>query len=148
MSRSDPLDMDMEITFPGEKRVDAHYKGFTIKTDQPTHSGGRGSHPAPFDLFLTSIGTCAGFYVLSFCQQRKIPAENIKLIIRTEKNKETHIVEKITIEILLPPEFPEKYKDAVVRAAEGCMVKKHLLAPPLFEIYTDSSRAHTAQEEK
>ncbi|MBE0478822.1 OsmC family protein [Candidatus Aerophobetes bacterium] len=132
----------MEIGFPGEKRVDARYKGFTIKTDQPAHSGGAGSHPAPFDLFLASIGTCAGIYVLSFCQQRKIPAENVKLIMRTERNKETHMIEKIAIEILLPPEFPEKYKDAVVRAAEGCTVKKHLLKPPLFEIYTNSLKSN------
>lgn len=130
--------MDMEIVFPGGKRVDALYKDFTIKTDQSPYSGGEGSHPAPFDLFLASIGTCAGIYVLSFCQQRNIPTEQIKLTLKAERNKHTRMVEKMSIGILLPPEFPEKYKKAITRVAEECSVKKHLFDPPAFEVYTNS----------
>jgi len=126
----------MEVVFPGGKRVDALYKGFTIKTDQPKENGGKGSAPAPFDLFLSSIGTCVGIYVLSFCQERGISTRGLRLILDTERNKKTKLIEKITIEIQLPPEFPEKYKDAVVRAADICAVKKHLYNPPQFEIYT------------
>ncbi|MBC7190426.1 OsmC family protein, partial [Candidatus Aerophobetes bacterium] len=125
--------MDMEIFFPGGKRVDALYKDFTISTDQPPQAGGEGMYPSPFDLFLASIGTCSGFYVLSFCQQRNIPTEKIKLFLKFDRNPTTHLVEKIKIDILLPPEFPEKYKDAVARAVEGCTVKRHLTSPPEFE---------------
>lgn len=129
--------MDMQIVFPGEKKVDAYLKDFTIKTDQPPKSGGEGSNPSPFDLFLASIGTCVGFYVLSFCQQRKIPTENVKLMMHINRNKDTRMVEKINMKIVLPPNFPEKYKDALIKAAEGCTVKKHLLNPPSFEICTE-----------
>ncbi len=128
--------MNMEIVFPGGKKVDAIYKGFTIRTDQPKYSGGDGSAPAPFDLFLASIGTCVGIYVLVFCQERSIPIEEVKLILQTERNKETKMIRKITIEIQLPSEFPEKYKEAMIKAAELCSVKKHLYNPPLFDIYT------------
>ncbi|MCK5331318.1 MAG: osmotically inducible protein OsmC, partial [Candidatus Marinimicrobia bacterium] len=62
--------MDMKITFPGGKKINAEYNGQIIKTDQAVASGGNGSAPEPFDLFLASIGTCAGIYVLGFCQQR------------------------------------------------------------------------------
>ncbi len=126
--------MDMVVTFPGSKRVDAHYKGFTIKTDQPKTGGGDGSAPAPFDLFLSSIGTCAGFYVLSFLQKRNIPSDNTQLILRTERNPETHMIDKIAIDINLPGNFPEKYKSAVKSAADLCSVKKHLLNAPAFDI--------------
>ena len=126
--------MDMEIVFPGGKRVDAIYKGFTINTDQSKHAGGDGSAPAPFDLFLASIGTCVGIYILVFCQERNIPAEDIKLILRTEKNIGTGIIGKITIEIQLPPEFPERYKKSVIRSAELCSVKKHMEKPPIFDV--------------
>jgi len=130
--------MDMEIVFPGGKRVDALYKGFRIKTDQPPHLGGDGSYPAPFDLFIASIGTCVGIYVLIFCQRRNIPTDKLKLILRKERNKNTGMIEKIKIEILLPPQFPEKYKKAVARAGKECSVKKHLFDPPVFEVYTNS----------
>lgn len=128
--------MDMEIVFPGGKRVDTMYKGFTIKTDQPEHGGGDSSAPAPFDLFLASIGTCAGIYILSFCQARNIPTEGLKLIQRTQRNSETRMIDKITIEIHLPPGFPEKYRKSVIKSAELCAVKKHLHNPPAFDIYT------------
>ena len=126
--------MDMVVTFPGSKRVDALYKGFTIKTDQPKTGGGDGSAPAPFDLFLSSIGTCAGLYVLSFLQKRNIPSDYTQLILRTERNSETHMIGKIAIDINLPGNFPEKYKSAVKSAADLCSVKKHLLNAPAFDI--------------
>lgn len=128
--------MDMEIVFPGGKRVDAMYKGFTIKTDQGEHGGGDSSAPTPFDLFMASIGTCAGIYILSFCQARNIPTEGIRLIQRTQRNSETRMIDKITIEIQLPPEFPEKYRESVIKSAEFCAVKKQLYNPPAFDIYT------------
>lgn len=129
--------MNMEIVFPGGKQVDALYKGFTIKTDQPEYRGGEGSAPAPFDLFLTSIGTCAGFYVLAFCQKRDISTDKIRIILRTEKDVEVNMINKISIEIQLPQDFPDKYKDAIIKAAEACTITKHLQKPPVIDIYTD-----------
>ena len=128
--------MDMEIVFPGGKRVDANYKSFTIKTDQSTFAGGENSAPAPFDYFLVSIGTCAGIYVLGFCQQRNIPIDRIKIIQRLIRNEQLKRIGTISLEIQLPPEFPEQYKAAVIRSAELCAVKKYMQNPPQFEIYT------------
>ena len=126
--------MEMQVTFPGNKRVYAEFDGFTVETDQPVQGGGDASAPAPFDLFLASIATCAGIYVLGFMQQRDIPTEGTVLTMRTERNEETHLVGKITIDIQLPAGFPEQYKDAVVRAAELCAVKRHIHTPPKFAV--------------
>jgi ribosomal protein S12 methylthiotransferase accessory factor len=128
------MDREMKISFPGGLRVDAEYKGFVIKTDQPAYSGGDGSAPAPFDLFLASIATCAGIYVLFFCQRREIPTENAAVVMKTRRNPETRRIEKISIEIKLPPEFPEKYKKAVIKAVDSCSVKEHILDPPAIEV--------------
>ena len=128
--------MDMEVIFPGGKRVNAIYKGFTIETDQSKRDGGEGSAPAPFNLFLASIATCTGIYALLFCQARHIPTEKLKLILRSERNSESRMIEKIVMEIQLPPEFPEKYREAIIKVAGKCSVKKHLENPPDFEIYT------------
>ncbi len=128
--------MDMEITFPGGKKVNANFNGFVIKTDQPIYGGGENSAPAPFDYFLASIGTCAGIYVLSFCQQRAIAADKIKIIQKMIPNASGRGIETIALEIQLPPDFPEQYKDAVIRSADLCAVKRYLLNPPSFDIYT------------
>jgi putative redox protein len=127
--------MDMEVYFPGNKKVYARYKDFVIETDQSTHAGGDGTAPAPFDLFLVSIGTCAGIFVLSFMQQRGISPEGAGITLRTERDRDSGLISKISIEIKLPPEFPEKYHDAIIRVAEQCSVKRHIDQPPVFETY-------------
>ncbi len=126
--------MDMVVTFPGGKKVEAQYKGFSVKTDQPKKAGGDGSAPAPFDLFISSIGTCVGIFVLSFLQERDIPYKDTQIILKTELNQETHMIGKISIDINLPKDFPDKYRNAVKSAADLCSVKKHLMNPPLFDI--------------
>jgi len=126
---------DMIVSFPGGQKVDANLFGFDIPTDQSVKSGGEASAPEPFLLFLASIGTCAGIYVLRFCQSRKIPTDNIQIrqkLIPTPEGK----IGKIALHIEVPPEFPEKYYDALVRSANGCAVKKTILDPPEFEVKT------------
>lgn len=125
--------MEMIIDFPGGARVDAHFGPFTVPTDQPS-ANGLASAPTPFATFLASFGTCAGIYVLGFCQQRGIPANDIRLVQSLEVNRMTGMVSKIKLDIQLPPNFPEKYKTAVIRAADQCAVKKHFEHPPQFEI--------------
>jgi putative redox protein len=124
----------MEITFDGGKVVTAHSHGHIIRTDQPLDNGGGDTAPAPFELFLASIGTCAGIYVKSFCDNRQIPTENIKLIQTTVYDKETGLPVSIKLDIKLPPDFPEKYKASLLHVAGLCKVKKSIANPPSFEI--------------
>jgi ribosomal protein S12 methylthiotransferase accessory factor len=128
----------MEITFDGGKVVTAHSHGHAIKTDQPLDNGGGDTAPAPFELYLASIGTCAGIYVKSFCDNRQIPTDNIKIIQTTEYNKETGLPVSIKLDIKLPPDFPEKYKPSLLHVAGLCKVKKSIANPPVFEITTSS----------
>ena len=128
--------MDMEVYFPGGKRVYADYSGFTIQTDQPARGGGDGSAPAPFDLFLASIGTCAGIYALGFMQQRGIDPAGSKLVMRPRYNPAIGLIDQIELELKTPPGFPEKYRSAIINAMELCAVKKHLQQPPTFSVST------------
>ena len=124
--------MEMVIDFPGGSRVDAHFNSFTVATDQPPAA----SAPSPFEVFLSSIGTCAGIYVLGFCRQRNLPTEGIHIVERINHSPSTGMVETISLEIRVPPEFPEKYRPSLIHSAELCAVKKHLEKPPKFDITT------------
>jgi ribosomal protein S12 methylthiotransferase accessory factor len=128
--------MEMIIDFPGGARVDAHFNGFTVSTDQPVIGGGENSAPTPFAVFLSSIGTCAGIYVLGFCRQRQLPVDGIRIIQTVHTNQVTGNLEKIDLEIQVPASFPEKYYDALIRSADQCKVKKTLENPPAFNVYT------------
>ena len=126
----------LTITLDGGKIITAHHQGHDIRTDQPEAGGGTNSAPAPFDLFLASIGTCAGIYVKSFCDQRSIPTDKIKIIQSIDYDMQKHLPSKIKLDIQLPADFPEKYRNAVISAADLCAVKRAIADPPVFEVVT------------
>ena len=130
------MDTELTVTFPGNKKVDAAFKGFTLKTDQPQAAGGDGTAPSPFDFFLASIGTCGGVYVVDFCRNRGISLDGVRIVQKMERNPDTHMITGVTIQIELPKEFPDKYKDSLIRAVNLCTVKKHIMNPPKFAIET------------
>lgn len=128
--------MEITVDFPGGDRVDAHFGPYTVMTDQPNEKGEGGSAPTPFSLFLASIATCAGIYVLGFCKQRKLPTEGLRIIQRSHRNNQTGMVESVDLEIQTPAGFPEKYLPSLIRSAELCAVKKHIEKPPVFKVFT------------
>lgn len=131
--------MEIKVTFAGGKKVNAEINGMVIKTDQPVKYGGEGTAPSPFEHFLASIGTCAGIFIVGFCQERKIPTEGISLVERIEYAKDADgkmFMDKIVLEISVPPDFPEKYHNALIKVADQCAVKKAIMNPPKFDVRT------------
>lgn len=126
----------MEMTFPGGVAVNANFDDFTVATDQPTSNGGENLAPSPFKLFLASIGTCAGFYAVSFCQQREIDTTDLRITLDTVRNSDTHRLDQIKIVVHLPEGFPEKYKKTLIRVIDQCSVKKVILDAPEFSVET------------
>jgi ribosomal protein S12 methylthiotransferase accessory factor len=128
------MSSEMIVTLPGGKRVDTAIGAHVIRTDQPTSAGGEDSAPTPFDLFLASIGTCAGIFVAGFCQKRGLPTEGIRIAQRNEVDPETGTLLRVELDIRVPAAFPEKYLEALVRVADQCKVKKAIQAQPVFEV--------------
>lgn len=130
--------MEMIVDFPGGARVDTHFGEYTVMTDQPPQGGGQGSAPTPFAVFLASIGACAGIYVLGFCKQRGLSPEGIRIVQRMHSGPLSQgLVERIELEIQVPPDFPQKYHEALIRSAGMCLVKRHFETPPEFDIHTE-----------
>jgi ribosomal protein S12 methylthiotransferase accessory factor len=125
--------MDIEVDFPGGKRVVAQVGSHRIETDQPAELGGQDASPAPFDLFLASLATCAGIYALGFLQARGLPTAGMRLRQHVDMDPASHLPTRVRLELTLPPGVPEKYRSAVLRAVENCKVKKTIAAAPVFE---------------
>jgi len=127
---------EIKVVFGGGLKIDALYHGHVIRTDQPVREGGEGAAPAPFDLFLASLATCAGYYALAFCIARRIPTEGLAVTLVTEKETGAKTIGRMTIRVGLPAGFPEKYRAAIVKAVDTCSVKAHITNPPVFEVVT------------
>ncbi len=126
---------ELKITLPGGRRVDAHIGQHVIHTDQPLDNGGGDTAASPFELFLASIGTCAGIFVQGFCAARKIPFEGIRIHERVALD-EHGVMQGVDLDIELPLDFPARYREAVVQVVEQCSVKKAIAAQPKFTVRT------------
>ncbi len=125
---------EMVVTFPDNLKVHAQVGGFTIETDQPEKSGGNNTAPSPFTLFAASIATCAGYFALKFCRARNLATEGMALKLGYGWDKEQKKYPQMKVELTLPDGFPEKYREAIIRAMDQCVVKKHIIDPPDFFI--------------
>lgn len=126
--------MQLEVGFPGNLKVEAKVRDFSVMTDQPKRSGGQDTAPSPFELFLSALGTCAGIYIKSFCIQRGLDTDQIKLIQDVDFDMKSGLIDTISMQILVPEDFPQRYNKALIKSASLCAVKKHLHESIKFEI--------------
>ncbi|MCU7797777.1 MAG: OsmC family protein [Candidatus Thiodiazotropha sp. (ex Semelilucina semeliformis)] len=125
---------NIEVKFPGGKRIDAQVGDFTIQTDQSVKYGGEASAPAPFDLFLGSIATCAGIFAWNFCEMRQLSTEGLTLSMECVDDPQKKMIGEIRFNLTLPEGFPEKYHQGIIRAMEQCAVKRHMQQSPEFTV--------------
>jgi ribosomal protein S12 methylthiotransferase accessory factor len=122
--------LELDVRIGAGDRIEAVMGKQTIPTDE------NGSAPEPLDLFFASIGTCAGKYVARFCRKRNIPVDGIKIRQRMVIDRKTYLSQRIELTVELPEDFPDRYREAVIRAAGLCTVKRHLDQPPPIEVVT------------
>jgi len=122
----------LDVRFPGGKRVEVRTRGFEIATDQSVKAGGEASAPEPFDLFLASLAACAGIYALNFCQSRSLSTEGLGLSMDWERSEQAAAQARVRYQLRLPEDFPEKYRSGILKAIELCAVKKNVQNAPEF----------------
>lgn len=124
--------IDVEVSFPSSTRIQARSKNLTVEVGPPPDQGGDPDAYGPFDLLLCSLATCTGFQILSFLQERGMPIVDAGLHIEAKRSEQTHLLESVSMQIRVPRDFPDKYRDAIVRAAGLCFVKEQLGHRPEF----------------
>lgn len=126
--------MKIEINLLEGQKLQASLGKHTIISDQSVSAGGEEAYPEPFDYFLASMPLCAAFYIRKFCQQRDISTKGIVLTQEHSTIGEDKYHKRFSIKVSLPEGFPDKYKKALLAAANTCTVKKVIQAMPEFEI--------------
>lgn len=128
--------MEIKVSLEGGKRVSTRIGEHLVMTDQPAKHGGDDAAPAPYDLFLASIGTCAGFYVQSYCQSKGIDTTGIDITLRATRDPASQKITGFVTTIEVPAELPERFHPALQRAAAQCAVKKTIMSNPEFVVET------------
>ena len=134
----------LTVTLPGGRRVDVETRGHVIATDQPLDNRGTDTAATPFELFLASIGACAGIFVQGFCAARSLPTDGIKIHERARYD-DAGTLRAVDLDVELPNDFPERYKEAVKRAIDGCSVKKAIAAQPEISVSLSTTAGAAAE---
>lgn len=126
--------LDVQVSFPSDTCVRACSRDLVVEVGPPPHQGGDAGAYGPFDLLLCSLATCTGFQILSFLRERGMPIAEAGLRIKAERSEDSHLLEAVSMEISVPEGFPEKYRDAIVRATGLCLIKEQLGRRPELKI--------------
>jgi ribosomal protein S12 methylthiotransferase accessory factor len=127
--------MEINISFLGNKKINASFDGFNVIADQPVSSLGDGTAPSPFDYFLASSALCAGYFIKAYCDTRKLSVEGIIITQNNHKNDpENKYKQTFELKVHLPEGFSDKDREGILRSIEGCSVKKAIMQMPEFKV--------------
>jgi uncharacterized OsmC-like protein len=126
------------VTWDGGVRFTAEVRGHKVTVDQPVKAGGQDSAPMPLELMPTSLGTCVALFVQQFLVTRGLDATGLTVEVRTLGAANPHRIGRFEVAVHIPGGVPEKYREAVKRAAEGCTVHHTLTHQPEIAVTIDA----------
>ena len=129
------------VTWDGGVRFTADVRGHKVVVDQPVKAGGQDSAPMPLELMPTSLGTCVALFVQQFLATRGLDATGLTVEVETLGAANPHRIGRFEVNVRIPGGVPEKYRDAVKRAAEGCTVHHTLTHHPEIDVRIDATVA-------
>jgi len=101
-------------------------------TDAPSEYGGQNAGFKPVDLMEASLATCITTVIRLAADKRSIPLTGVKVTVNMSRDK-TATETVFTYAIELAGELTEEDRATLLRAANGCPVKKALSRPVVFQ---------------
>lgn len=123
--------MQVHITFQGNLKFEASTRNHTILSDQPLSNGGEDLGMTPPEWFLSSLGSCVGFYAVKYLEARHLDPSHLTIEISAEKTKESPVrLESIRIQVLPGIALEERHCVGLTKAVDACILHNTLTHPP------------------
>ena len=98
-------------------RIGSHELTFDQTSAVP---GGEDRGPSPLDVMAIAVGACAHYYAAAFLFGRHIPTEGLRVEVEFDKTREpVPRLGRLSIQVLLPANVPERYLLAIERAVRS-----------------------------
>lgn len=124
-----------EIKYIGGKKFSAVNRAHTIIIDQPKEGGGEDEGPTPPELFVDSLGSCIGVYVLAFCKNTGLDPSGMKIALEWEKASDKPArIKSINAKIELPNAMVGLRAAALLKVAESCLIHETIKLKPEINI--------------
>ena len=126
----------IEVKYLGGKKFLAQNRGHAITIDLPVTSGGKDEGVTPPELFIDSIASCVGVYVVAYCNSAGLNTEGLSIKVDWEKetSRKPYYIKKIDIKINLPNAEVGLRKEALLKIAHFCMIHETLKKQPEVNI--------------
>ncbi|MDP2981499.1 MAG: OsmC family protein [Candidatus Omnitrophota bacterium] len=124
-----------EVKYIDGKKFSAQNRKHAVIVDQPEDNGGNDQGPTPPELFVDSLGSCIGVYVLAFCKNTGLNPNGMKIILDWEKASDKPArIKNINVKIELPNADVGARKAALLKVAESCMIHETIKHQPEINI--------------
>lgn len=131
----------VNVTWDGGVRFTADIRGHKVHVDQPRQGGGEDSAPGPLELVPAALGTCVAYFVQQFLVTRGVDPTGLEVAVGVAGAPNPHRIGRFDVRVRVPAGMPERYREAVVRAAETCTVHHTLTHTPEIAVILEEGVA-------
>jgi putative redox protein len=126
--------MEVTVEHLGAVQFAIKAREHTIVSDQPAENGGFDEGMTPPELFLSSLGSCAGFYAAQYLKKKGLASEGTMVRVFAEKAKNPARLDNFKIEVDVPAAVDEEHRKGVEEAVHHCLIHNTLLHPPTITL--------------
>ncbi|MFC1570254.1 OsmC family protein [Candidatus Omnitrophota bacterium] len=121
---------NVKVEYTGKKSFKMQARDHEIKVDLPVEMGGDNAAPTPPELFVAALGSCMGVYALGYLKTAKLDAEGLTVSLDWEYDEGKKKIGTISAKISAPNADLGDRKQALVSAAEKCLLHNTLHESP------------------
>src|SRR5689334_17988561 len=131
--------MEIRVEHLGGVQFEIRARQHTIASDQPAENGGFDEGMTPPELFLASLGSCAGFYAAQYLRKHRLATEGTIVRVAADKATDPARLDNLRIDLEIPRELSQQDLEGVEEAVRHCLIHNTLLHPPKISIDVKTS---------
>jgi uncharacterized OsmC-like protein len=125
----------MQVRFRAGETYEVSVRGHRIVVDQPPSLGGDDEAPTPTELFIASLATCVGFYAGRYLSRHGYGRDGLAVEVGYEMaNDRPARVAGVTLTLQVPPDVPQRRREALHAVVSHCTVHNSITTPPAIHI--------------
>lgn len=128
----------LKVEYQGGRKFQVTSGANSFVIDLPKEKGGGGEGPNSTDVFISSLGSCVGVYIVFYCEKVGIDCSGMVIDIDYKMADNPRRVGEVDVKVSMSNAELGARKDAVLRTAQMCAVKNTFLNPPKIDIAIES----------
>jgi uncharacterized OsmC-like protein len=131
--------MEVTIEHLGGVQFEIKARQHRIVCDQPADNAGFDEGMTPPELFLASLGSCAGFYAAQYLRKHQLATEGTIVRVSAEKTQNPARLNNFRIQVEIPSGIDAPHGAGIEEAVRHCLIHNTLLNSPRISLEVRAS---------